>query len=200
MSPTERAGKPPVHTLCCDHDGKDDGADAQCPAVGVPEMGGDHADPVQRRAVHRRKAEEIRQLVDDDDDGHPCQKAGDDRGGQELRDPPQAEEADEGHQHSDHHRQDADEVDVVRGAGRRQVGDPHCEEWSDGGVGADGHLWVRTEQSEDHRARHEGVKAGHRRHAGEAGSGQLFGDSDHEQRDRSEQIRRCPGSAIPVQR
>ncbi len=110
----ESAGKPPVDAFSSDDDAQHHGADAERPAVRRPEVGDHNAKPVQRSAARRRKAEEVGQLVDDDDDGHARKKARDDGGRQQLRDPSQAQEADEGDDDTDHDGEDPDQVDVLR--------------------------------------------------------------------------------------
>ena len=84
-----------------DHDGQHAEADGQRPPVDLVEVGEHVGDPVLVRAGGRRQAQEVGQLVDDDDDGHAGQEADDDGRREELGDPAQAQDA---HQHHDEHR------------------------------------------------------------------------------------------------
>ena len=68
-------------------------------------------------ARRRRQAEEVGQLVDDDDHGDAGQEAGHDGRREEVGDPAEPQEADQHHDDAHHHGQDRDQVDVVRGAG-----------------------------------------------------------------------------------
>jgi hypothetical protein len=139
-------------------------------------------------------AEQVGQLVHDDDHRHAGEEAGDDRRRQKLRDPAEPQQPDQRHDHADHHREDADQVDVVGRAGRREAQDADREERRDRRVGADRHLRVGAEQREQHGAGDEGVEAGDRRHAGQARGGELLGHRDHQQRQRREQVGRRPGA------
>ena len=80
-------------------------------------------------------SEQIGQLVHHDDDGHPAHEPGDDGVREELGDPAQPEQADEGDDGPHHDGQDPDQVDVVLRAQAGHVPDGHREERRDGGVG-----------------------------------------------------------------
>src|SRR5665213_1689398 len=62
-----------------DHEKKDHHRDAKWPGLHRAKMRNHLGDAMQIRAAHRCKAEEVRKLVDDDDDRHPTHETGDDR-------------------------------------------------------------------------------------------------------------------------
>ncbi len=103
ISSEERAGEPAVHTSGGSDDDEGDHTDGESPAVRLVEPFRHRPDSMKRRAADRGQAQEIGQLVHHDDDRHAGEKAGDDGRGQEVGDPPEPEETDEGHDHSDHY-------------------------------------------------------------------------------------------------
>ncbi len=143
---------------------------------------------MNRGAADRGQAQEVGQLMNDDDDRHAGEEAGDDRRGQEFGDPAQAQETDEGHDDSDHHGEDADQVDVAGRVDRSKVGNPHREERGDRGVCPHRHLRVRPEHGEENRAGDERVEGGDRRHAGKPGGRELFRHDDGEKRHHGERV------------
>ena len=163
-------------------------------------MGQHVGDAVLVGAGGRGQAEEVRQLVGDDDDGHAGQEADGDGGREELGDPPEAQDADEHHDEPHHDRQDPHQVDVASGAGQGEGGHPGGEERCDGRVGAHRHLRVGAQEGEEHRPGHEGVEAGDGRHACQPRGRQLLGDGDDEQGEAGHQVRASPGTLVPVQR
>ena len=138
----ERAGEPAVHTLGGSDDGEGDHADADSPAVRLVELSCRRPDSMKRGAADRWQAQEVGELVHNDDDRHAGEEAGDDRRGQELGDPSEPQETDEGHDRTDHHGEDPDQVDVAGRVGRSEVCDPDREQRGDRGVRSDRHLRV----------------------------------------------------------
>ena len=62
-----------------------DNADAEGPALGLVELPCQHPDSMKRGAADRGQAQEVGHLMNDDDDRHAGEEAGDDRRGQEIR-------------------------------------------------------------------------------------------------------------------
>ena len=89
---------------------------SSAPSLDLGEVVDDVEEPVLVRASRGRQAEEVGQLVDDDDHGDAREEAGGDRRGEELGDPAQPQDADEHHDQPDHHGQDAHQLDVTRRA------------------------------------------------------------------------------------
>ncbi len=194
------AGDAPVDAGRDDHDGHHAEAHEQRPDAG-PRRGGriDVEEAVLVRAARRRQAEEVGQLVDDDDHGDAGEKAGGDRRGEELGDPAQPQDAHEHHDQPDHHGQDAHQLDVVRRAQGGEADDPRREQRRDRRVGADRHLRVGAEEGEEHGAGDEGVEAGDRGHPGEPRGRQLLGQRDGEQRQSGHEVGTRPGALVPAQ-
>ena len=138
----ERAGELAVHTLGGSDDHEGDHADAESPAVRLIELSRHRPDSMKCGAADRGQAQEVGELVHHDDDRHAGEKAGDDRRGKKIGDPPEPQETDEGHDHSDHHGEDPDQVDVAGRVDRSEVCDPDREERGDRGVRPHRHLWV----------------------------------------------------------
>ena len=182
------------------HEGQDPEADGERPPVHLVEVGEHVGHPVLVAAGGRGEAEEVGQLVGDDDEGHAGQEAGDDGGRQELGDPAEAQEADQHHDEPDHDRQDPHEVDVTGRAGQGERRNPGREQRCDRRVGAHRHLRVGAQEGEEHRPGHEGVEAGDGRHPGQAGRGQLLGQGDHQEGQAGHQVGARPGAPVPVQR
>ena len=152
MEPTqskESAGELVIHKSGNGHECEGDHADAEGPAVGVVELSCHEIDAVKRGATDRGQAQEVGQLVHDDDHRHTGQKAGDDRCGKEIGDPAEAQETDEDDDHSGHHGEDPDQVDIAGRVGRSKMGDPDSKKRGDGGVRPHRHLRVRPEQGEE---------------------------------------------------
>ena len=163
-------------------------------------MADDVGDAVHGRSRHRGESEEVGKLVHDDDHGHTAQEPGDDRRGEEVGDPAQPHQAHHGHEHTHDDRQQRHQSHVVRGPGRRDVGDPGCEEGSDGGVGADRQLGGRAEYGESDGPGDEDVEPGDGRHPGQTRRRQLLGDGDRQQREPGQEVGSQPLTLVPVQR
>ncbi len=82
-------------------------------------MAGGVRDPVQTAAAGRREAEQIRDLMDNDDHRDAGQETGDDRRREELGNPSETQQPHEHHQYAHHHCENAHEIHVPRGADRR---------------------------------------------------------------------------------
>jgi hypothetical protein len=101
IRPSQRSRQPAVDALGGGDHGQDADGDAHRPAVDVADLAGHLADPADGGGAPAGHPQDDRDLADDDLDGDPGQDSGDHRGGQELRDPPQAEEADGDQQAAD---------------------------------------------------------------------------------------------------
>ena len=103
----ERARQLAVDPLGADDDGEDDRR--RSPSVQPlvsPRCDSDGRDPVERRAARPREAEQVGQLVHDDDHRHAGEEAGDDRRREELGDPAEPQQPDQRDDHPDDHRED----------------------------------------------------------------------------------------------
>jgi hypothetical protein len=143
--------------------------------------------------------QEVRQLVNHDDDGNAGQETGHDGRRQEVGDPPEPENADEHHHEPDHHRQDRHQLDVVVGTRQSEGGHPGGEQRCDGRVGPDRHLGIGAEEGEDHGSRHEGVEAGDGGHPGQSGGGKLLRHGDDQEHEPRQKVRAGPRPLIAVE-
>ena len=198
--PDQRGRDAAVAAGADEHDDQHPDADGQRPSVHRVQVCQHVDEVVLVRARRGRQAEELRELVGDDDHGHAGQEAGDDRGREELGDPPQAQDAHQHHDEADHHRQDPYQVDITGRAGQREGAHPGREQRSNRRIGPHGHLRIRSEQGEEHRPGDEGVEAGDRWHARQPGGRELLGHGDDEQRQARHQVRPGPGTPVSLQR
>ena len=197
--PHHGPGEPAVNALGRHHDAEDKQPDAHHPSIDLAEVARHRTDTMQRGTAGRRQTQEVGELVDDDDHRDAREEPADDRSGEELGYPPQAQHADQHHERARQNSHLADERDVLGRAACRQVCDSDREQRRDRGVRPHRHLRVGAEQREEDGARHEREQAADRRHARQPRGGQLFGHGDGQQRERGESVGSRPGCAIAVQ-
>jgi len=196
----KRPGKPAVDQFADDHDGEHAQPDTHGPAVDQMQIAEYRTHPMHGAAAGAGNAQHVRQLMHRDDHCNPTQESADDGDRQELGDPPQPQQTDDGHHYPDRHGEDPDQRDIVGRSGSRQGCDADSEQRGDGRISADRHLRVRSQQRKGHRAGDERVEAGDRWHIGQPGGGQLFGYRDRQQRQRGKRVAKDPRTPIAMQR
>ncbi len=143
-------------------------------------------------AARRGHAEHLRQLAHGDLDADAGQEAEQDGARQEVRQEPEPHDPREHQEHTGEQGRGPGELHVVRRPRNRDTGQAGGQDGGGRGVGADHQVPRGAEHGEEQHGQEHRVEAGDRRHSGDLGVAEHFGDGDRREREPGDRLQPEP--------